>query len=94
MSNFHVNLGRGKNAQGATIFMATDVSQNGTGVVSEGRPATEASPMPRQVPVILSEGSGLLIPMRASGQHRQGEGPHVLWLRAEDHLPIQEVVNN
>ena len=40
VSNFHVNLKRGKNAEGATIFVATDVSQNGTGVVSEGRPAT------------------------------------------------------
>ena len=88
------NLRRGTNAQSATIFMATDVSQNGTGVVSEGRPATEASPMPRKVPVILPEGSGLLIPMRASGQYRQGEGPHVLWLRATDHHPIQEAVNN
>ena len=94
VSNFHVYLKRGKNAQGATIFMATDVSLNGTGVVSEGRPATEASPMPRQVLVILPEGSGLLIPMRASGQHRQGEGPHVLWLRATDHLPVQETVDN
>ena len=26
VSNFHVNLKRGKDAQGATIFMATDVS--------------------------------------------------------------------
>ena len=94
VSNFHVYLRRGKNAQGATIFMATDVSLNGTGFVSEGRPATEVSPMPRQVPVILPEGSGLLIPVRASGQHRQGEGPHVLWLRAMDQLPIQEAVNN
>ena len=74
--------------------MATDVSLNGTGVVSECRPATDASPMPRQVPVILPEGSCLLIPMRASGQHRQGEGPHVRWLRATDHLPIQGAVNN
>ena len=94
VSNFHVYLKRGKNAQGATIFMATDVSLNGTGIVSEGRPATEASPMPRQVPVIPPEGSGLLIPMRSSGQHRQGDGPHVLWLRATDHLPIQEAANN
>ena len=73
VSNFHVYLKRGKNAQGATIFMATDVSLNGTGVVSEDRPATE-----KKVPVILPEGSSLLIPMRASGQHRQGEGPHIL----------------
>ena len=94
VSNFHVNLKRGKNAQGATIFMATDVSRNVTGFVSEDQPATEASPMPRQVLVILPEGSGLLIPMRASGQHRQGEGPHVLWLRAADHFPMQEAANN
>ena len=94
VSNFHVYLKRGKNAQGATIFMATDVSRNVTGFVSEDQPATEASPMPRQVLVILPEGSGLLIPMRASGQHRQGEGPHVLWLRAADHFPMQEAANN
>ena len=50
--------------------------------------------MPRQILVILPEGSGLLIPMRASGQHRQGEGPHVLWLRATDHPPVQETVGN
>ena len=94
VSNFHVNLKRGKDAQGATIFMATDVSQNGTGLVNEGRPLTEASPMPRQIPVILTEGSGLLIPMRMPGQHRGGEGPHVLWLRAAEHLPIREASNN
>ena len=94
VSSFHVYLKRGKDTQGATIFMATDVSLNGTGMVREGRPATEASPMPRQIPVALPEGSGLLIPMRSSGQQRHGDGPHVLWLRATDRPPAQETVDN
>ena len=94
VSNFHVNLKRGKDAQGATIFMATDVSQNGTGMINEGQPLTEASPMPRQIPVILTEGSGLVIPMRTPGQHRHAEGPHVLWLRATAELLAQKPSND
>ena len=50
--------------------------------------------MPRQIPVVLPEGSGLLIPMRSSGQQRHGDGPHVLWLRATDRPPVQETVDN
>ena len=35
-----------------------------------------------------------MIPMRTSGQHRHGEGPRVLWLRATDHSPVQETLDN
>ena len=50
--------------------------------------------MPRQIPVILTEGSGLVIPMHTPGQHRHAEGPHVLWLRATAELLAQKPSND
>ena len=45
VSNAHVYLKKATNAEGETVFEATDVSQNGTGVVREGQPAADATPM-------------------------------------------------
>ena len=81
VSNAHVYLKKGTNAEGETVFEATDVSQNGTGVVPDGRPAADATPMPTGLPVLLPEGAGLLMPMRASGGRHPEGAPQIIWLR-------------
>ena len=81
VSNLHVHLRKGKNTSGEAVFMATDVSQNGTGVLHHGQPEGEAAPMPRGLPILLTDGSGLIIPMRASSGDRAENAPQILWLR-------------